>query len=102
LHFTAFALGILLIGLGGHALIRRIGRQRALWLGLFGMSLSALILIVGKSPAITIGAAFLMGSIGSLILAIVPAALSEQHDELKAIALSEANVIATLFSAAAP
>lgn len=102
LHFTAFAVGMLLIGLGGHALIQRIGRQRSLWLGLFGMGLSALVLAAGKSPAITIGAAFLMGWIGSLILAIVPATLSEQHDELKAVALSEANVIASLFSAAAP
>src|ERR1041384_5750483 len=35
-HFTAFAVGILLIGLGGHLIIQRLGRQRALWLGLFG------------------------------------------------------------------
>src|SRR6185436_17249751 len=73
-HFTAFAVGILLVGLGGHLLIQRIGKQRSLWIGLFGMSLSALFLVVGKSPIITIGAAFLMGLIGSLILAIVPAA----------------------------
>jgi hypothetical protein len=30
-HFTAFAVGILLIGLGGHSVIRRLGRSRALW-----------------------------------------------------------------------
>ena len=43
-----------------------------------------------------------MGVIGSLILIVVPAALSEQHKELKAVALSEANVIASLFSTGAP
>jgi fucose permease len=101
-HFTAFAVGILLVGLGGHLLIQRIGKQRSLWIGLFGMSLSALFLVVGKSPIITIGAAFLMGLIGSLILAIVPAALSDQHGEMKAVALSEANVIASLFATSAP
>src|SRR5215216_3448391 len=101
-HFTAFAVGILLIGVGGHLLIQRIGKQRSLWLGLFGMSLSALLLVVGKSPVITIGASFLMGLIGSLILAIVPAALSDQHGEMKAVALSEANVIASLFATSAP
>jgi len=101
-HFTAFAVGILLVGLGGHLLIQRIGKLRSLWLGLFGMSLSALFLVVGKSPIITIGAAFLMGLIGSLILAIVPAALSDQHGEMKAVALSEANVIASLFATSAP
>ena len=101
-HFTAFAIGILLIGAGGHFLIQRLGKPRSLWLGLFGMSLSALFLLVGKSPIITIGASFLMGLIGSLILVIVPAALSDQHGEMKAVALSEANVIASLFATSAP
>jgi fucose permease len=102
LHFTAFAVGILLIGVAGHILIHRIGKPRSLWLGLFGLSLSALLLLAGKSPIITIGASFLMGLIGSLILAIVPAALSDQHGEMKAVALSEANVIASLLATSAP
>jgi fucose permease len=101
-HFTAFAVGILLVGLGGHLIVQQIGRLRSLWLGLVGISLSALLLLMGKSPVITIGASFLMGLIGSLILIIVPAALSDQHEERKAVALSEANVIASLFSIAAP
>src|SRR6185503_2861458 len=102
LHFTAFAIGILLIGLGGHLVIQRLGRQRSLWLGLFGISLSAWFLLMGKSPIITIGASFLMGLIGSLILAIVPAALSDQHGEARAVALSEANIVASLFATSAP
>lgn len=101
-HFTAFAVGILFIGLGGHLLIQRVGRQRSLWLGLFGISLSAVLLLAGRSPFITIGASFLMGLIGSLILAIVPAALSDRHGEMKTVALSEANVIASLFATSAP
>jgi len=101
-HFTAFAIGILLVGLGGHLVIQQIGRQRSLWLGLFGMSLSALLLLAGRSPLITISASFLMGLIGSLILAIVPAALSDGHGEMKAVAISEANVIASLFATSAP
>jgi fucose permease len=101
-HFTAFAIGILLIGVGGHLLIQQIGKLRSLWLGLFGMSFSALLLLTGKNPIVTIGASFLMGLIGSLILAIVPAALSDQHGEMKAVALSEANVIASLFATSAP
>ena len=101
-HFTAFAIGILLVGLGGHLVIQRIGRQRSLWLGLFGMSLGVLLLLAGRSPVITISASFLMGMIGSLILAIVPAALSDGHGEMKAVAISEANVIASLFATSAP
>lgn len=101
-HFTAFAVGILLIGVAGHILIQRIGQQSSLWLGLFGMSLSVVLLVTGKNPLITIGACFLMGWIGSLILAIVPAALSEQHGDSKAVALSEANVISSILATSAP
>jgi fucose permease len=91
-----------LIGVGGHTVIQRFGRQRSLWLGLFGMSLSALVLVLGRSPVVTISASFLMGLVGSLILAIVPAALADQHGDLRAVALSEANVIASLLSTFAP
>src|SRR5512147_550889 len=55
-HFTAFAVGILLIGFGGHFVIQRIGHSRSLWVGMFGISLSALLLLIGKNPIITIGA----------------------------------------------
>lgn len=102
LHFTAFAVGILLVGAGGHLLIQRIGRLPSLWVGILGVSLGALLLVTGKTPLITIGASFLMGLVGSLILAIVPAALSDQHGELRAVALSESNVIASLLATAAP
>jgi fucose permease len=102
LHFTAFAVGILLVGLSGHILIQRIGRWHALWLGAFGINASALVLLAGQSVVITIGASFCMGLVGSLILVIIPSALSDRHGELRAVALSEANVIASLVSTAAP
>ena len=102
LHFTAFALGILGAGLGGHLVIERLGRWRSLWLGAFGMLVGAMILLIGRDPVVTIGASFVMGLVGSLILAIVPAALTDRHGELRAVALSEANVLASLVSTAAP
>ena len=102
LHYTAFALGFLVVGLGGHLVIRRIGRGRALWMGAAGLSGGALLLVSGRSPFITIGAAFVMGLVGSLILTIIPSALSDQHGEQRAVALSEANVVSSLLSTAAP
>jgi fucose permease len=102
LHFTAFAMGILLVGLGGHWVIERLGRWRSLWLGAFGMSAGVILLALGRSAPLTIAASFLMGMIGSLILAIIPSALSDRHGEQRAIALSEANVIASLVASAAP
>lgn len=102
LHFSAFAAGIILVGLLGHALIDRIGRRQALSIGAIGLGVGALLLVSGRSPAVTVSATFLMGCVGSLILAVVPAALAEEHGELRAVAISEANVLASLISAAAP
>ena len=95
-------MGILAVGVWGHLVIERIGRWRALWTGAFGMSVSALILIAGRSAALTIGAAFCMGLVGSLILVMIPSLLSDMHEELRAVALSEANVVASLVATAAP
>lgn len=102
LHFTAYAVGILLTGLTSHMLIERQGRRFTLWLSAFGTTASALVLMLGRSPFVTIGAAFCMGVVGSLILVIIPSALSDQHGELRAVSLSESNVIASLVSTAAP
>jgi fucose permease len=102
LHFTAFAVGILLIGMAGHRFIKRMGRWTSLWIGAVGLSAGALLLISGKNPWATITASFIMGLIGSLILAIVPSALSDQHREYRSVALSEANVMSSIVSALAP
>lgn len=102
LHFTGFALGIIVVGLGGHLVIRRTGRWKALWIGAAGMSLSVLLLVLGHNPVVTVGASFIMGLVGSLILAVVPSALSDQHGDMQAVAISEANVVSSLVSAAAP
>ena len=102
LHYTAFALGILLVGIGGHIAIRRFGRWRSLWIGAGGLSVGALLLVAGKSPWITIAAALLMGLVGSLILAIIPSALSDRHGEQRAIALTEANMVSSLAATCAP
>ena len=102
LHFTAFAVGILMVGFGGHIVIQRLGRWLSLWVGTFGMSLSVGLLLIGRTPVITIGACFLMGLVGSLILTIVPSALSDLHGEQLAIAYAEANVISSVIATAAP
>jgi MFS family permease len=102
LHFTAFAVGMLVTGLTGDFLIRRIGRIRSLWIGAAGMSLGVVFLVIGRHPVMTISATFMMGCVGSLILVIVPAALSDEHHEKSAVAISEANLLTSLITIAAP
>lgn len=102
LHFSAFALGMIGAGLAGSTIIQKMGRWNSLWIGAFGMSLGALLLIAGRTPYLTISSSFIMGLVGSLILAVVPSILSDQYGEMRAVPLSEANLVASLVSAAAP
>jgi fucose permease len=102
LHFTAFAVGILLVGLLGHLVIDRVGRRASLWIAAIGVALGTLLLLAGRSAGITIAGSFVMGTIGSLILAIVPSALADEFGESRAVALSEANMLGSFAGAVSP
>lgn len=105
LHFTAFACGMVAAGLGGHWLIRRLGRRNALWLGLFGLALGGAGLALGRIPLLTVSACLLMGSLGSLVLSICASGLSDHYagqDENRSVALTEANMVASVFSVVPP
>jgi fucose permease len=102
LHFSAFAAGMIAAGLGGHLAAARLGRRRTLWFSLFGMCAGALGLAAGRSVWVTVGASFAMGCVGMLMAAVVPSGLSDEHGENRAIPLAELNLVAAVFSAAAP
>ena len=102
LHFSAFAAGILVIGFTGHLVIRRTGRRLALSIGALGLGGGALLLALGANPLVTIVAIFLIFAVGWVILAVVPPAISEEHGELRAVAISEANTLSSLVAALAP
>ncbi len=101
-HFSAFAVGIVLAGLGGNLVVDRVGQKRAVWMGCVGITGGAVLLAVGRNPALTIAAAFLMGALGSLLLVLIPAMLAEHHGERSIIAMAEANTLASLAAAGAP
>lgn len=96
LHFSAFALGSASMGLLGDRVIGRFGRRRALWTGAGGMAVGAVLLIAAPWAAGTILASFAMGFLGALVLVTVQAALADSHPTMRGIALTEANVIASI------
>jgi predicted MFS family arabinose efflux permease len=102
LHLSAFALGMTLAGLLGDRLLQRWGRQCVFWGGGAGMSLGAFAFVLGHHPALTIGAALLMGAPGTLLLITIQATLSDRHGERRAVALTEANIAASLSAGLAP
>ena len=102
LHFSAFAVGMLLAGLTTDRLVARFGRGRVAWGGAGGMAVATGLLLLGRHPAFTIASALLMGALGSAILVIVPAALADHFGPSRAAALAEANALASICAALAP
>ncbi len=93
LHFSAFALGMILAGVFGDRVVARRGRWGAFWTGAVGLSLGAMALTLARHPALTVGSVLLMGSVGSLALVLIPAVLADRHGMNRAIAIVEANIL---------
>jgi len=102
LHPSAFAAGMIVAGLGGDRLARAWGRRPTLILGGAGLALGTILLVSGRTLALTLSGALVMGALGTLLLVLVPAILSDAHGEGRATALTEANVVASLCAVLAP
>ena len=102
LHFSAFALGAVLLGFFGDRIAGRWGRRAALWGGAFGTAAGALLLVSSPSVAGTVPATFAMGICGALLLVTSQAVLSDRHGEWSAVALTESNVTASACAISAP
>ena len=72
LHFSAFALGMVLAGVTGDRFARRWGRWPVFWGGGAGMAAGALCLVLGRQVAITVAGAFIMGWLGAFLLRFFP------------------------------
>lgn len=102
LHVSAFALGAIVSGLVGDRLVYRYGRRRIFWGGAAGMALGAMCLALARTAALTIPAALLMGTLGALLLILIQSTLADRHGSGRAIALTEANVVASICAGLAP
>jgi MFS family permease len=102
LHFSAFALGMIGAGLVGERVVARLGRRHAARLALIGMAVGVGLLVFGTEPAITLLGVMTMSGLGSVLLVVVTATLSDTHPTQRALALTEANVAASVASSAAP
>lgn len=99
---SSFAAGMILAGLGGARLVRRLGPQLALSIGCAGLAGGGLLLTLADRLWLTLGACLLMGSLGSLVLLLVPTLLVERHAQAQARSLTEANVGGSMAAVAAP
>jgi len=93
LHFSAFALGMILAGLGSRLVNYRWGSRFAIWGDAAGMTLGLLLLVASHTVALTIMSALLMGLLGSVLKNTIQAKLSENHDHYRTTALTEMSAV---------
>ena len=101
-HFSSFAVGVLLAGLGGERVQRKFGYHNTLRISALGMAGGTLLLVSARAIWLTLPAAFLMGLLGSLILVLIPPMLSLKYKAHSGVALTELNVVASLAGMTSP
>lgn len=96
LHVAAFAAGSVGAGLTATRLEAALGRRALLWGSAVTMALGIAGLVAGPVAAVTVGSLLLAGFGGGLLLTTVQATLADHHGESRAVALTEANVFASV------
>ena len=96
LHVAAFAAGSMAAGVMSVRLEQVVGRRALFWLAAVVMSAGAIGLTAGQNAVETVGSLLVMGIGGGLLLVTIQAALADHHGERRAVALTEANVAASV------
>ena len=96
LHVAAFAAGSLVAGMISARLERAVGRRTLFWSSAALMGAGTVGLTVGRVAPATVGSVLLMGLGGGLLLVTIQAALADHHGARRAVALTEANVAASV------
>lgn len=94
LHGTAYAVGVIVVGLLGARIIDAVGRGRALWLFLGALCISIAIYASVPVLPVTLVGALLGGASASGVTITVGAALVERHGPAGPAAVTEANALA--------
>ncbi len=96
LHVAAFAGGSLVAGFASARAERAVGRKALFWLATLAMGVGTIVLTAGRSEAVTLTAMLVMGIGGGLLLITIQALLADRHGPRRTIALTEANVAASV------
>jgi MFS family permease len=102
LHSSAIAAGIILVGLLGDRVEAWAGRRKTLWLGIGGLAGGGILLCLAPAPWASLTSCFLMGALGGLVPAVVPAVLADLHGARRAEAYAGQAIVAYVFGLAAP
>jgi MFS family permease len=102
-HVSAIAIGMMIMGLVADRIAARTGRRAAVWAGMVGIVLGMVLLALAPNVWITLPVALLfIGGLGSLVVALTPAALSDHQQEHRAVALAESSVVSSVIGGVVP
>jgi predicted MFS family arabinose efflux permease len=99
---ATLAMGLILSGLFGDRLARRWSRRAVFWLGSVGLAAGVTLLALSQRFESALIAVLGMGTCSSLTQVMIQAILSDRHAERRSIALTEANVAASLSTTVTP
>lgn len=102
LHFSFWSLGVVLAGFIGDKCMRRFGKFKTVWFAVSGICLAVILIITAGHPAQSVAAAFLAGACGSTMSQALCTLMADRFAELRAVALSEANIAASICCCFAP
>jgi MFS family permease len=102
LHFSAFALGMVLAGLSSRRVNVWWGSCFAIWGGAAGMALGVVLLIFSHTVMLTIFSALLMGLLGSVLKNTVQANVAELHGQHRTVALTEMSAVGSASAGLVP
>lgn len=102
LHFSLFAVGMLIAGSFGELVVQKLGTMRTLWFSALGTVPGIIFILSAHQIWFSLTGAFLSGLLGSFILTTIPGALAIKYGDLQATAFAEINAFAALASVTAP
>lgn len=102
LHQSAFALGMVTMGLAGSSVIKRFGMTASLWGGMVGMLVGLLVMVLGRGPAMTLGGVFIMSLGGTVAIVAIQTAFANGPAKYRGKMIMEGNVMASAFMMVVP
>lgn len=102
LHQSAYALGMVIMGIFGSAILNRMGTGLSAWFGLTVMLLGVLAMVLAKSPLFTLLSVLITSLAGTLTTVSVQTSISERPGTIRRKMVIESNVATAIASMTVP
>ncbi|GAB1432411.1 hypothetical protein MASR2M29_10360 [Spirochaetota bacterium] len=102
LHQSAYAIGMVIMGVSGAAVIKRFGLFLSVWGGIAIMLLGLFFMVISVGPAFTLGSVLFMSLGGTLAMSSAQAAFAEWQGSARSRVILESNMMASIFTMLVP